>query len=354
VADYAAGLLEELRKRGRVEVDAKKAAVHLYHLGNNQLHRSIYERAMARPGVVVLHDAVLQHFYLGAFNRERYIEEYVYNYGNWERQVAEDLWRERAGSGMDLRYFERPMLKRVGERALAVVVHNAAAAEAVRKHAPGANVIEIPHFFNCPYWPQEQDRARVRAGWGVGDETFVFGVFGYLRESKRLIPILRNFERLHQARPQTRLLIAGEFASSDLERAVAPWMGQGGISRTGYLDEREFWRVAGAVDACLNLRNPAAGETSGIGIRLMGLGKAVFFTAGPEIDSIPQAACVRVSPGLEESAELFDYMRMAAELPQLFRAIGARAAGYVRHRHSLAWVGDRYWTTLCAARASPL
>jgi glycosyltransferase involved in cell wall biosynthesis len=304
--------------------------------------------------VVVLHDAVLHHFYLGAFERERYIEEYVYNYGNWERDLAESLWRERAGSAMDFRYFARPMLKRVGERSLAVIVHNPAAAKTVKEHAPGANVIEIPHFFDCPCWPQEQDRARVRASWGIDEKTFVFGVFGYLRESKRVMGILEEFARLHRINPHTRLLLAGEFASSALERATAPWMSMPGLLRAEYLEEREFWRVADAVDACINLRNPPAGETSGIGVRMMGLGKPVFFTAGAEIAAIPDEACVRISKGLEERAELFDYMRMSAELPQLMRAIGTRAAGHIRDRHSLAQAGDRYWETLCAVCACAL
>jgi hypothetical protein len=70
VADYAATLLRALRKHGTVEPDAPKADVNLYQLGNNQLHREIYARALAIPGVVVLHDAVLQHFFLGSLTQE--------------------------------------------------------------------------------------------------------------------------------------------------------------------------------------------------------------------------------------------------------------------------------------------
>jgi len=59
VADYAASLLSGLRAHGQVEVDDEQADAALYHIGNNQLHRAIYERALARPGLAVLHDAVL-------------------------------------------------------------------------------------------------------------------------------------------------------------------------------------------------------------------------------------------------------------------------------------------------------
>lgn len=69
VADYAAALLAELKKRGRVEVAPASCDVALYHLGNNGLHGDIYRRALESPGVVVLHDAVLHHFLLGAPGR---------------------------------------------------------------------------------------------------------------------------------------------------------------------------------------------------------------------------------------------------------------------------------------------
>ena len=306
---------------------------------------------MAEPGVVILHDALLQHLYLGAFSENRYVEEYVHNYGEWERSFAVELWRERAGSGMDIRYFERPMLKRVGERSLAVVVHNAAAAKVVRAHAPNANIVEIPHLFDCPRWPQAEDRTQVRMSWGIGEDAFVFGVFGYLRESKRLIPILKCFDRLHRDRPAAKLLIAGSFASSDLMSAVEPWLAHPGILRTGHLAEPDFWRAADAIDCCLNLRHPGAGETSGIGVRLMGIGKPVFFTGGPEIGGIPPDACVRVSPGLEESVELFDYMKLVVDRRSIGSAIGERAAAHVRYHHSLDRVAEQYWEILCACCA---
>jgi len=112
VADYAAALLGELRRHGRVEVAPRDCDVALYHLGNNGQHAGIYRRALERPGVVLLHDAVLHHFLLGQLDESSYIEEFVYNYGEWNRGLARDLWHWRAASGSDPRYFCYPMLRR--------------------------------------------------------------------------------------------------------------------------------------------------------------------------------------------------------------------------------------------------
>ena len=65
--------------------------INLYHLGNNPLHREIYQRALEKPGVAVLHDAVLQHFFLGSFSEQQYVAEFVYNYGAWNEDQAHAL-----------------------------------------------------------------------------------------------------------------------------------------------------------------------------------------------------------------------------------------------------------------------
>ena len=199
VADYAAALLTELRRHGHVEVAPARCDAALYHLGNNGLHAEIYRRALASPGVVVLHDAVLNHFFLGQLTETEYVDEFVYNYGEWNRALGRELWRERAGSAADERYFRYPMLKRAAERARAVVVHNPAAALAVKDHAAGARVVEIPHLFAPPQLPDEAAVLRYRASLGVAPDAFLFGVFGYLRESKRVPSVLEAFAAVHVA-----------------------------------------------------------------------------------------------------------------------------------------------------------
>jgi hypothetical protein len=153
VADYANSLLKALQRRGTVEVGAPHPDIRLYHLGNNQLHRDIYQNALERPGVVVLHDAVLHHLFLGSLTEREYMAEFCFNYGDWSEDLARALWRDRARSATDPRYFEHPMLKRIAEVSLALIVHNPAAAAMVREHHQAARVYEIPHL----YEPRDPD-----------------------------------------------------------------------------------------------------------------------------------------------------------------------------------------------------
>lgn len=343
VADYAEALLHALRKHGDVIINAPNAGVDLYHLGNNQLHGPMYDRALAHPGVVVLHDAVLQHFFLGRLPARQYVDEFVFNYGEWSRSLAEDLWKHRARSAADPRYFAWPMLKRSVTTARAVIVHNPSAAAIVRQHAPDARIIEIPHFFVPPPRPPSLvDTLRFRDRLGLRPRTLLAGVFGHQRESKRLPVVLRAMERAWEGGADARLLIAGAFASSDLERSVAGFLSDPRIIRVGYLDEPDFWRYAAAVDLCINLRYPTAAETSGIAIRLMGIGKPVAFSNGEEIARIPESACLRIDTGPAEEELLASYLTWFANDRESAEEMGRRAAAHIAAHHSLEAAAARY------------
>ena len=337
VADYAETLRMALEKLP----GADRADLGLYHLGNNRLHTRIYEQAVRTPGIVVLHDAVLHHFFLGTLTGEQYIEEFVYNYGEWNRHGGEELWISRAACAVDPRYFRYPMLRRAIERQHAVIVHNPGAAAIAREHG-ARDVRVIPHFFQPAERPDAAAIARFRQRIGVEPGAVLFGIFGYLRETKRVLPCLGVFRRLHAVLPNAALLIAGEVVSGDLRRMLANLGDQPGVRRIGHLSDEEFRVAAEAVDCCVNLRYPPAGETSGIAIRLMGIGKPVILTESPETSEIPAAAALRVPPGAEEADLLFRQMALVAGFPDITRQIGAEAARHIRVRHGLEDAVEQY------------
>ncbi len=348
VADYSATLLPLLRSCGTVEIAPSECDIALYHVGNNTLHRDIYLRALTQPGVVVLHDAVLQHLLLGMLDSNAYVEEFVYNYGesNGEstRELGRQMWEQRARSGADSRFFARPMLKRIATASRAVIVHNPAAARAVLEHAPQTPVIEIPHLFEQPALPSPDETQRFRESLGLTPETLLIGTFGHQRETKRLAALLRAFHRA--ARPDTRLLVSGEFVSGAFENAIAPLLEHPGIIRTGYLPEPDLWRYAAATDLCVNLRYPSAAETSGIAIRMMGIGKPVIFTASEALARIPANACLRLEVGPDEEQMLAGYITWLAGNREAGLEIGRRAAAHISQCHAPERVARQYWDVL--------
>ena len=334
VADYSALLLPALRRRVEIKVNAD-GNLNLYHIGNNQLHAGIYRRAIERPGVVVLHDAVLHHFALGYFSCESYIEEFVFNFGEWNRSLAAQLWTTRAQSASDTRYFRYPMLKRLLERQKRIIVHNPGAAAIVKQHVPDADVVEIPHLYapHAQVGIADVERYRHRL-----TPKPLFGVFGHLRESKRILSILRVMSRI----PEAALLLAGEIASRDLRLAIQPWLNSANVVRVGFQDRKDYWCGLHVVDACINLRYPIAGETSGITISSMGIGKPVVMTESAENSRYPEGSCIHIPAGISEEAQLEATIRWLMDHRISARQIGAHAAEYIAEVHAVDRVAALY------------
>ena len=282
------------------------------------------------------------------WTKPAYIEEFVYNYGEWNRGLARELWRGRAARPRTAGTSSYPMLRRVAGARRAVVVHNPAAARAVKEHAPEARVVEIPHLFQAPALPGEEEVARYRRRLGVEPGTFLFGVFGYLRESKRLPAVLEAFAGVHRENPRTALLVAGEFVSTDLERAVAPLLGGPGVVRLRYLDGARVL-AGGGGGGCLHQpalsggggdfghRHPADGD------RQAGPGDGRRGVRAVSRGRLPAHRARRGGAGVlapaHDSANIDD-LRWPAPLanggPGMFGA-----------RHRVERIGNQYWDLLC-------
>lgn len=339
VADYSAGLVSELRKHAQVDVVETHRPGYdgwIYQVGNNPLHLAAYRGALAEPGITVLHDAVLHHLLLGTLSEPEYVEEFVYNYGEWRRDLARELWGSRSRSAADGRYFDYPLLRRVVERSRVVVVHNPGARRMVRTAAPGARVDEIPHYFTPPPLPGAARATRDRLG--IATNEVVIATFGYLRDSKRIRSVLRALDAVRRV----RFLLVGRFVSAELERALQPQLLDPRVIRLGYVSEEEFWRLAEITDICVNLRYPSAGETSGIGIKMMGIGKPVVVTDCDENAGFPELSVIRVDPGEAEVEMLSCYLRALGESEEMRREVGRRAAQHIAAHHTLEGAAQAY------------
>ena len=308
----------------------------LYHLGNNKLHADLYWRALQRPGIIVLHDAVLHHLLLTILTEREYVDEFIYNTGAWSRDLAEQLWRHRARSSADPRYFRFPLIRRVCEASIGVIVHNPRAARIVRESAPNARIWQIPllHQPQAPVHPVEA--LRMRGSWNLDPARSVFLIFGYLRETKRIDVAARACRAAGVS-----LIVAGN-ASLELEKALAPCLDSPHVRRIPFLPPDEYQTMLAAADGCINLRFPSTGESSGGGRDAMAAGKPVLFTAAEEISDLPPHTCVRVESGPAEFENLLHALFWLDRNRSDARAVGASAAEYVRDHHGPGIGRQRY------------
>ena len=308
----------------------------LYHLGNNKLHADLYRRALQHPGVIVLHDAVLHHLLLTILTEREYVDEFIYNTGPWNRDLAEQMWRSRGRSAADPRYFEFPLIRRICEASVGVIVHNPRAARMVHNSAPNARVWQIPLLYQpqAPVHPFEA--LRMRASWNLDPARSVLLIFGYLRETKRIDVAARACSAAGVS-----LVVAGN-ATREFEKALAPGLDSPHVRRIPFLPPAEYWTMLAAVDGCINLRFPSTGESSGGGRDAMAAGKPVLFTAAEEIAHLPPHTCVRIESGPAEFENVLHALVWLDRYRTDARALGASAAEYVRTHHGPEVVRQRY------------
>ena len=114
-----------------------------------------------------------------------------------------------------------------------------------------------------------------------------------------------------------------------------------GLVREGWVDEQRLWELLAGVDVSVNLRHPTMGETSGIAIRSLSLGKPLVVSDVGWFSELPDGAALKVPVDEHE----VDTLAAALELlvaredvrEQMGRAAAARqgAVTISAHRRAL-------------------
>lgn len=321
----------------------------IYHQGNNPYHEYIYEQALRRPGLVVLHEHCLHHLIawktLGNDDWDAYQDEMFFAYGRRGAQIAG--MRER-DIGSEYQQFLLPLNRRLAAQSLGLIVHNHYAATQIeRLDLPGvhpAPIEVIPHHLSPKIFKlDEWDKRECRRALGLPEETLIIASLGFVTQSKRIPIQLRAFKRLLALMPDAQCLIVGE---DHWKWSIAPLVEELGLSNrvriTGYTSEEDFFRYLKAVDVIVNLRYPTAGETSGTLIRALGAGKPVIVTDFGQFAELSDEICLKVAPGQDEEQQLFSRLRALAYRPDLRAGLGERAARWARTECAIERSAARY------------
>ena len=298
----------------------------LYQFGNNPYHVYVYDAALRHPGINLLHEYNLHHLVAAATIKrgdwDGYLREVEYEAGPEALAYAQRVRKLEAGPDYD----NVALSRRVIESAKATIVHSDFMVRRVRQAGAEHPVKKIPHGA----WIPEVNRNRCRARIGVEPETPLIGIFGFLKPYKRIRESLRAMRRLVRLEPRARMILVGEEHPDLPMQAMIDSLGLGGHVRVlGYAPIDEFQQYIGAVDICLNLRYPTAGETSGALLRALGLGRAVIVSDVGAFADLPDEICLKVPVGGAEIDLLVEYLNLLAAKPEAARSLGARAREYV-------------------------
>lgn len=347
IADYSAVLVEYLRQGAEVDAvtaarpgfDASRYDAVVYQIGNNGHHDYVYEAALAHPGIVVLHESNLHHLVTDLTIRrddwDGYVEACGYDGGPGALAFAERVRKLEVGPDYD----GVRMLRRLLERAKAVVVHSRAVEEDVRKSGFAGPVARIPHGA----WLPDGDRMGFRDRLGLDEKTPLIGVFGFLKPYKRIAESLRAMRRLVRVRPDAKMILCGEAHPDFPVAGLIRGMGlEENVRMMGYVPIEDFAGYISACDIILNLRFPTVGESSGTLLRSLGLGRAVVVSNVGSFAEYPDAICLKAPVDATEEDTLFEYLNLLVSRPAVGRAMGARARQWVAEECNWERVAGMY------------
>lgn len=300
----------------------------LFHMGNNPFHIYVYETLLKHRGIVVFHDIFLHgliwNMTVARGDKIRYINEFKYCYGEKGKTVAEKAIK--SGSYPE---FEYPLLKRMLDNSLGVIVHSEFARNIILKEKADIAVIKINHPLTVPTHIPEKNSAREKHG--INKDTIIIATFGYIFPHKRIHKAISAFARFNKNFPNSKYLLIGEKSCncSELDSLVEKLGIKNSVIYTGFLPIERAMDYIAASDICVNLRYPTAGETSGSVLRILSMGKPVIVSNVGWFSELPDNCCAKVDVNNYEEETLLEYLNTLASNEKLREKMGENARKYI-------------------------
>jgi glycosyltransferase involved in cell wall biosynthesis len=333
VAAYSAAVLRDLRaagvtRRHRIHVprptESPEAAVArsdlaVYHIGNNlRYHGEIYELALRRPGVVVLHDLALDDLVRGLVDAgdptaERTVAEALVA---GERLVAD------ASIDAPLRI---PWCALAVRRARAVIVHAPFGRRYLESFGARTPVHVVPHPVPPPAGARARRRARAIRRRLAG--RVILGVLGDIGSAKLIDVVL---DAAHLIGDPVHVAVVGRrIPGYDVDPEIERRGMADRVTVAADVDDDEFaaWTVAS--DLVVNLRHPHRGEVSGTVVRALREGIPTAVSAVGTYLDWPEGTVVRIPPGRPDPGDLAGALEPLVREPSDREALGARARAHM-------------------------
>jgi glycosyltransferase involved in cell wall biosynthesis len=305
----------------------QQADLNVYNLGNNaNFHRAIFDVARQAPGLIVLHDTRLQHFFARYSetpgpDREFYLESIRRWYGQDGLANAHAFLEGK--QKLDHLVDRYPMTLAALEGSLGAVLHNEADRQAL------AEQTRTPLF----YLPLAY------AGPGAAERRMPGGtlrliVFGFIGANRRLNSILEALAG--HADTDIELNIYGALEDpAAVEAQIAALGLQERVRQHGFVPEAELTAALAYADLALNLRFPTMGEASGSQLRIWDSGLSSLVTRVGWYAALPEDAVFFVEPDREVEV-IRTHLTALRTDPARFRRAGQRGREILLARHAPA------------------
>jgi glycosyltransferase involved in cell wall biosynthesis len=323
----------------------------VYQLGNSPVHIYMLEEIYRNPGLLVLHDTMLNHLFIQQAARNgtlsNYRAEMERRYGRDGVRAADRVLKGQAPDDL----FQFPMSEPLIELNRATIVHSEFARQQSLSWVPDAQVVRVPHGLHPP---QEIDRDRAKQTLGIPTDQMLIASVSHINPHKRIDVVLRALKQVRRQIP-ARLILAGSVSPNfPLERMISHLGLEQVVDVPGYVSDPEARLIAAAADVIVNLRFPTAGETSGSLLHSMAAGRPVLVSETGSFAEVPRDSVISIPvDSLEESMLVAVFEKLWND-ESLRNSIGINARDFVLSEHSIQrWVNG-YADVISELTGSPL
>ncbi len=309
----------------------------IYNLGN---HPGFFARtwflSQTKPGVVILHDFKLHHFYEGIFrthlaDKERYLRSLWAHYGRVGYDAGLAYWQQKISIDFMAQHF--PMTEWAIHHALALVVHTPHALETLtRLTRTPVRMIPLAHTPQVAERPVSPPSDFDADGSFTRSRSVRLVLFGYLNVNRRIVELLTALAAMPE-RDRFEVQLVGKLENRhDVETAVKTLGLRERVTLSGYVPEAELEAALDRADMAINLRFPTMGEASASQLRIWdhALPSLVTYTEG--YATMPPDTVFFVQPG-NEAADIQNHLRHFLQRPDDFHQAGRRGRRWLLEHH---------------------
>ena len=307
--------------------------VPVYNLGNHPgFFAHTWFLSQRKPGIVVLHDLKLHHFFEGIY-RERLGDQGTYlkllrrYHGSLGYEAGVAYWQQEVSVDFMAEHF--PMTAWAVEGALGIVVHTPHALRVVRAQT------DVPVALAPLPYP-----SRMASGVSehppesrsIENRRVQLVIFGYLNVNRRVVEFLKAWAAMPE-QGRFEVQIYGEIQHrAEVENTLDVLGLRGQVTLHGHVSEAELEGGLSRADLAVNLRYPSLGEASGSQLRLWDHALPSLVTLTEGYATLPADAVFFVRPE-HETADIQAHLRRLLAQPEIFRQAGRNGRRHLRAEH---------------------
>lgn len=331
-------------KHGVDKVDFDAFQYIVYNIGNNpDFHSYIYETCMEHPGMVILHDMVIYFLFVGYYHSKDQLYTKLYQEAGMDNfYEIREMMREKT---TDLEIVSKnPMNREIVRSGNKIMVHSWYTYNNIVEAGiiPEESIRKINHISleDSSRETNGIEREQLFAKYNIPQDALIITSFGHIVETKLNRHTCRAVKKIAEGsgRKLCYVMVGGGNAADE-------YLEDGLIIKTGYTELDEFEAFIEYSDLIVNLRYPSMGETSGVMLRILQMGKTCITNNGGWFSELPDDCVCKIElddiqKNLENAIENF------VSNPEERTRLGNSAKEYFEREYSPSVISQKIYEFL--------